>query len=116
MGIKGLKPSLREKKRYIAFEIISKQKISSLAKIQKAIIFSMISYKGETGLAQSGLMLIHERFNLNTQRGLIRVNHKTLNHTIAALTLTKTIDNTDVALHTLGVSGIIQKATKFIAS
>ena len=116
MGIKGLKPSLREKKRYIAFEVISKSKVSSLSRIQKAVTLSMISYKGAHGLAESGLMFVPERYNPNNQRGIARVNRKKVNDAIAAMTLTHDIDGAEVIMRTLGVSGMINKAGKLIAS
>lgn len=105
-----LKPSERERKRYIAFEIISKNPINSLSKLQKAIAMSMVSQYGEMGLARSGMIVVPERYK--DQKGVLRVTHKMVNPAIAAMTLTSKIDDEEVCIQTLGVSGMISKAFK----
>ena len=107
-----LKPSQREKKRYIGFQILSKSRISSLAKIQKTVMLSMIQYKGEHGLAESGLIVVPERYDPATQCGVVRVNRKRVNDAITALTLTRAIDGAEVVIKTTGTSGMIHKAHK----
>ena len=112
MGIR-LRSSQREKKRYIAFEVLAKNSIS-LSKIQKAVALSMVGHKGEMGLAESGMIIVPERWQ--NQQGILRVNRKRVNDAIAALALTKTIDGEEVCIHTMGQSGMISKAHKKIAS
>jgi len=60
--IKPLLPSLKEKKRYIAFEIISKRKITDLKQIQKEIWDSSLSFFGELGAAKAGLWVFSDQY------------------------------------------------------
>ncbi|MBI4448580.1 hypothetical protein HY641_00945 [Candidatus Woesearchaeota archaeon] len=109
MAIKQ-KPSAREKKRYVGFEIISKSRIPSLSKVQKQIVLSMIQYKGELGASQAGAIVVPERWDQDHQQGILRVNRKRVNDAIAALTLTRRIDGGEVVIRTTGTSGMIAKA------
>ncbi len=111
-GIKPLQPSLREKKRYVAFEVICKKNIT-FNQISKAILDSALRYSGVKGLAEMGLIVLKERFNKN--KGIIRVSTRTVNCLKAALTLIKDVDKIPVVFRTLTVSGVLQKANKIIS-
>jgi len=115
--IKPILPSLREKKRYLVFEIISKQKIDNLSKISNAILREAKNYLGEMGMAKAGLLILKDKYNIAKQRGIIKVNNKMLNNLKAALCFVKEIDNQEVIIKSVGVSGILKKAqNKYIAS
>ncbi len=110
--IKPLKPSLREKKRYIAFEVISKKNFTFL-QTSKAILDSVLKYTGIKGLAEMGLVLLKEKYFEN--KGVIRVSSKKVNSLKAAFTLTKGINKEPVIVRSLGVSGILQKTNKLVS-
>ncbi len=115
--IKPLLPSLREKKRYLVFEIISKTKINNLNSISKAIFQSCHDFLGQMGLAKAGILILNDKFNKEKQRGIIRVNNKMVNHLKGSLCFVKEIDNQEVIIKSVGVSGILKKAqNKFIAA
>ena len=115
--IKPVLPSLREKKRYLVFEIVSETKIDDLNKITEAILNSCHKYLGEMGMAKSGLLILNDKYNKEKQRGIIRVNNKMLDNLKAALCFIKEIDNKQVIVKSVGVSGILKKAqSKYIAS
>ncbi len=115
--IKPILPSLREKKRYLVFEIISNQKIDNLNKIADSILEQCNKYLGEMGMAKAGLLILKDKYNKEKQRGIIKVNNKMLNNLKAALCFVKEIDNKKVIVKSVGVSGILKKAqNKFIAS
>ena len=111
-GIKPLQPSLREKKRYVAFEMICKKSMT-FNQISKAILDSALKYSGVKDLAEMGLIVLKERFKKN--KGIIRVSTKTVKCLKAALTLIKEIDKIPVVFRTLTVSGVLQKANKIIS-
>ncbi len=113
--IKPILPSLREKKRYLAFEIISKKKIDSFSSVSKAIWQSMLSYLGEKGAAKAGIWLLSDKYHTTKQRGLIKVGHKSVNDLKASLALLNQIEGEQVIVRSLGVSGILNKANKHIA-
>ncbi len=117
MKIKPLSPSLREKKRYLAFEIISKAKINSYNPVKDAIKAALGETLGVIGMAKAGAILLDDAWNSTKQRGLIRINHKYVNDIKFALMKIKKIKNQDIIFRSLGVSGIIKKAhDRYIAS
>ncbi len=110
--IKPLRPSLREKKRYLAFEVISKKNLT-FRQISKAILDSALKYSGIKGVAEMGLIILKEKFNKN--KGIVRVSTKKVNSLKASLALIKNINNILVVFKTINVSGILQKANKIIS-
>ncbi|MBD3309763.1 ribonuclease P protein component 2 [Candidatus Woesearchaeota archaeon] len=115
--IKPLLPSLREKKRYLAFEIASKKEIKDISAISDAIWKSSLEFLGESGCAKAGIMILKDRYNKEKQRGLIRVSSKHVENLKASLALTKQVQGRKVIIKSIGVSGIIKKAEqKYLAS
>ena len=108
--IKPLLPSLREKKRYLAFEVISKQKIKDFNKVSDAVMNAGLGFLGQLGMAKAGAIILKDKWNNELQRGIIRVNHKHVDNLKAALTFVENIDNKEVIVKSVGVSGILKKA------
>jgi len=106
---KAVLPSFREKKRYLAFEIISKDK-SSFTAVKDAILTSCKEFLGTLGMAKAGIIIIGEKFNKEKQKGLIKVNNKYVNELKASLALIKTINKKITIVKSLGVSGMLTKA------
>jgi len=113
--IKPLLPSLREKKRYLAFEIISKSKIKDFSAVSGAIWANSLSFMGELGAAKAGIWLLPDKYNEKTQRGIIKVGNKYVNELKAALALIDKIDGSEAIVRSLTVSGMLNKASKYIA-
>lgn len=67
-------------------------------------------------MAQAGIMLIHDTWNAERQRGILKVNNKYANHAKAALALISQIDGEGAMARSLGLSGTLKKAKeKYIA-
>jgi ribonuclease P/MRP protein subunit POP5 len=116
-GLKPILPSLREKKRYLAFEILSKSKIKAFSEVSKAIWLQTLSFSGEKGVARAGIWVLPEKYNPETQRGLIRVSHNGVDELKASLALIRRIENQPVVVRSLGASGILRKAEqRYIAA
>ena len=114
--IKPLLPTLRERKRYLAFEIVSETPIGDLTAVSKAIRAKAVEYLGELGCAEAGIMFLSDKYDQEQQRGLIRVNNKSLDKLKATLALVDQIDSQNVIIKSRGVSGILKKAqNKYIA-
>lgn len=113
--IKPLMPSLRERKRYLAFEIISERPIKDFKAVEAAIQAKSLEFIGELGCAEAGIMILNDKYNPQNQRGVIRVNNKNLNRLRATLALIEQIDNTNVIVKSVGASGMLNKADKLIA-
>ncbi len=106
--MKGLPPSLKSKKRYIAFELISENSRVSMESFTKALVNNMLSLFGETSTANCGINL--EIFN--GKRGIIRCSRDAVDKVIIALTLINSIGDVRVVPLTIGVSGTIKKCKK----
>jgi ribonuclease P/MRP protein subunit POP5 len=110
--IKPLLPVLKEKKRYIAFEIQSEKQIGFFA-LAGALSTSCLTLLGELGMAQAGVSILPEQYNKETKTGVIRVNNKFVHPIKAALAFTSTIQNQPVLIRSLGISGILNKTKKY---
>jgi ribonuclease P/MRP protein subunit POP5 len=113
--LKPILPALREKKRYLAFEIVSKSKIKSFSSVSQAIWQGMLSFNGTRGAAQAGLWLLPEKYNADMQRGIARVNHKAVDALKAGMVTVQEIDATPAIVRSIGVSGSLKKATTYLA-
>ena len=105
-----LLPALKEKTRYLAFEIVAGQKIRDFEDISKEIQDKSLLFLGQLGLAKAGIRMLPEKWNLTLQRGIIKVNNKYVNELKSSLTLIKKISSQNAAVKSIGVSGILNKA------
>ena len=108
--LKPVLPSLREKKRYLVFEVISKEKINNTEDISNAIWHASLQFLGKLGTAKAGIIVLNNKWDAEHQRGIIKVSHKHVDAVKAALTFADKINNTDVIFRSIGVSGILRKA------
>ncbi|MBS3162294.1 hypothetical protein J4467_00020 [Candidatus Woesearchaeota archaeon] len=95
-------PSLREKKRYLAFEVESENKLDS-KEVQTLIESSMKRFVGELGMAKAGIIFMKDWKN---NRGIIKVNTKSVDELKAALALVK---EEKIIIKSLALSGSIEK-------
>ncbi len=105
---------MREKKRYVAFEILSDNPISQHQAIG-ALARSFYSFLGTSGAGRAGYMFIDEKFNPRKQRGIIRINNRYVDALKATFCLTDTIENQQVIVRSLGVSGILRKVSPHVS-
>lgn len=108
--LKPVLPSLREKKRYLAFEVISKEKISDINLVSNAIWDCSLQFLGQFGTAKAGIMVLNNKWDAKSQRGIIKVSHKHVDALKSALVFADKVNNTDVIFRSIGVSGILRKA------
>lgn len=105
-----LLPTLKEKKRYLAFEIISKSKINDFRAVSEQIMAKSLELIGQLGVAKAGLRVIQDCWNPESQKGIIRVGHKQVDEIRAALALITKIDGKEAIVKSVGSSGILKKA------
>ncbi|MCD1296149.1 RNase P [Methanocella sp. CWC-04] len=111
--MKILPSSLREKKRYIAFEVITEadEPIDRKSLLDE-IFFSTQSLMGDVGSSEIGYRLM----DFDGARGVIRVNHGAVEKARAAISTVCSIKGYRTLINILGVSGTIRAATeKYIA-
>ncbi len=106
---KPLLPSMKQKKRYVVFEILSKDKLT-YRDVKKGIKDVLMSFLGELGYGKAGIMFIDK---YKFPYGLIKVNHKFVNELKAGLALVKTISGKKVIVKSVKTSGIIKKLSKY---
>jgi ribonuclease P/MRP protein subunit POP5 len=112
--IKPILPSLKEKKRYLVYEIISDTKINDPKVVSEAIWDSSLGFMGTDTAAKAGVWVLEDKFK--NQKGVIKVNNKYIEKLRTSLALIKTIKKKPVVVRTVGVSGILKKAeNKYIA-
>jgi RNase P/RNase MRP subunit POP5 len=110
--IKALLPSLKERKRYLVFEIISKNEISDFMAVKDEITASMASLIGDLGMAKANVRFIDEKTKAN--KGLIMLNHDFVGQLRASLALIRTIKGIPAIARSIGVSGMIDKAEAYL--
>lgn len=113
--LKPLLPTLREKKRYLVFEIVSKGKKKAFSAVSKALWNAMHSFAGTVSVAQAGLWFLPEKYNEDLQRGIARVNHRSVDTLRASLLFVQEIEGQPVVARSVVVSGSLKKASKRVA-
>lgn len=108
MKLKTLLPSLKEKKRYVAFEVLSDKAVSQNS-AKESISNALLKLFGEMGMAKAGLMFLPD---WEHSKGIARVNSSCVNDLKAAMALISSIDGDKAIVRSTGVSGILNKARK----
>lgn len=125
-----LLPSLKQKKRYVVFEIIS-EKNFSFEEIKQEVDKALLAFLGELGVAKASPMLIKEKSQNNKSADMndvsnnkfnnkfnntfiIKVNHKYTDELKSALILIKRIKNTPIIIRSVITSGTIKKAGRHL--
>lgn len=106
-----LLPSLKQKKRYVVFEIISDKKFS-YQEIKGEVDRILLLFFGELGLAKTSPILVKEKCKDN--KFIIKINHKYVDELTSALTLSKKIKNTPVIIKSIITSGTLKKAGSYL--
>ena|SRR3989338_6392567 len=102
-------PTLREKKRYLVFEVIGSSHCSEAA---EAVKLSFLSLFGIFEAAKAGIKSIKS----SGRRCMLSVNRKYVDRLKAALIMVKSIKNTAVVLRSVGVSGSVKgAASKYLS-
>ncbi len=108
--IKPLLPSLREKKRYLVYEVISKNRFNDAFQANKAVVEAAKEFLGNLGMARAGIIAMNDQWNADMQRGIIRVNNRHVDSLKASLVFAGSIDGKDAIVRSVGASGILKKA------
>ena len=103
--LKILIPSLRERERYIAFQIISEEPINYID-LETNLWENMLEFLGEYGLSKTSVWLIKNLYDPKNQIGVIRCNHKSLTQVLACLGLISRLGESRVKI--LKISGTIK--------
>lgn len=105
--LKILPPTMRGKKRYVKFKVISEEPLF-YEDLEHAVWNTFLDFYGEHGTAELDLWLIKNLYNENEQIGIIRCGHKTVDKVIAGLGLLTRLGDNRVVVKILKVSGTIK--------
>ncbi|MEK6950047.1 MAG: Rpp14/Pop5 family protein [Nanoarchaeota archaeon] len=108
--IKPLMPTLREKKRYLVYEVISKSRFNDAVHVNKAILDASKEFLGNLGMAKAGILPLDDQWSQNIQRGVIRVSNKHVDNAKAAFVFVKSIGNHEAIVRSVGASGVLKRA------
>jgi len=106
--LKTLLPTLREKHRYIKFQVISEEPIV-YADLEQAVWNTMLDFFGEDGVSKQSLWLIKNTYNSRKQIGIIRCNNKSVPEVVAGLGLISRLGDVRVIFKILKISGTIKR-------
>ena len=108
-NLKILLPTLREKKRYIAFQIIPEEgEEFTYSDLEAGIWNTMLDFLGEEGVSKTSFWLLKDTWNPKTRIGIIRCNNKSVESVIASLGLIDRLGDNRICFKILGISGTIR--------
>ncbi|MFZ3076864.1 MAG: Rpp14/Pop5 family protein [Candidatus Aenigmatarchaeota archaeon] len=111
---KFLPATLREKNRYVAYQVISEQKLL-FSDLNSALWNSILNFLGELDSAKMRVWIMKDTYDDAKQTGTIKCAHDYVEHVRSALILIQRIGDVRVAIKILGVSGTMKGArTKFL--
>jgi ribonuclease P/MRP protein subunit POP5 len=100
-----LLPTLKQKKRYVVFEIATSGKYSE-TEVKEAVSKATKDFLGVYGLARAGIMFIKHKNN----KFIIKVNHKYVDQCKSAIILIKKIKEKPVIIKSVITTGMVKKA------
>ena len=109
--MKPVIPSLREKKRYLVFEIQSNTNFKQQS-VEKAITEEILKFIGTLGYSKAGVIFLKDNYKNN--KGILRIGHKYVDEVKMALGLIKNMEKKKTIIKTIYVSGILKKAKKYL--
>ena len=103
-----LKPSMREKKRYLAYEITSEKPLGLDA--DKNLVSAINQTLGLFGAAKAGVMRV--KYDSAAQRGVLKVERSHVDQVRASFVMIKSLAGSAAGVRTLKVSGMASKAAQ----
>jgi ribonuclease P/MRP protein subunit POP5 len=108
--IKPLLPTLKEKRRYLAFKLVSEQKLPDFREVKDQIISQALNFMGKFNYSKAGIQVLEDCYDSGLQRGIVRIDTKHVDEFKSSLLFLTKINNQDVIFQTIGLSGILKKA------
>lgn len=102
--LKTLIPTLRQKKRFILFEIESSKKFD-FKKVSEDLIEQIILYIGAVDFGNEGIWFLKDKFDEKKQRGVLKVSTKLKDKLVGVLAIINKIDNIESKIKVLKISG-----------
>jgi len=110
-SLKTIPPTLRNKKRYVVFELIAEREISEFA-LKNSLSRLFFDLFGQYGFSHSNYSFV--LFNSKTRRAIIKCRRSWKEKTKTALLFLEKIDSIACIPRIITVSGSAKKAKKFV--
>ncbi len=107
--MKPLLPTLKEKKRYVVYELLSDQPVDGG---ERAVLGHLQTTLGLFDGAKAGILPV--KYDAKLQTGVLRVSNAAADKVKAALLLLTAINGVKVIPRVRGVSGILKKTERFL--
>ncbi|MHA1219138.1 MAG: Rpp14/Pop5 family protein [Candidatus Heimdallarchaeaceae archaeon] len=98
--------------RYVVVNVITDESCASMNLIKTKVWQTYQNVFGISGSSSAGLYFEH--FDEKKKSGIIRCSHDSLSSLLTVLALITKVDGIDVILHPIYVSGVINKAKKYL--
>lgn len=113
--LKILRPTLREKNRYISFQVISEEgEEFTYSDLESAVWNTILDFLGEHGVSKTSVWLLKDRWSQKRQIGILRCNHKSVQEVIASLGLINRLGDNRITFKILKISGTIKSIMGFM--
>jgi ribonuclease P/MRP protein subunit POP5 len=106
--MKVIRPTLKERKRYILFKVHSDKEVHKDEVVEQCTT-ACLRFLGELGCAEAGVQFLPETWNMKNQTGIIKTGHKFVDKTKASLALIKEIGEKKATVSTVLTSGSLNK-------
>jgi ribonuclease P/MRP protein subunit POP5 len=107
-------PSLRDRRRYLVFELMSEREIDKWA-LLKEIRDSVFSLYGDVGVSESKIRLMeYTREDTDRGMGILRCAHDKVEEVRAALACIHSANEARLSIRVIGTSGTIKGATHLL--
>jgi ribonuclease P/MRP protein subunit POP5 len=105
--LKVLPPTLREKKRYILFQVISEEPIV-YEDLEQAVWNQFLDTFGELGVSRLGMRIVKNLYCPEKQACVISCNNNSVQQVITGLGLLSRLGDSRIIIKVLKVSGTVK--------
>ncbi|MFB6204740.1 MAG: Rpp14/Pop5 family protein [Candidatus Nanohaloarchaea archaeon] len=106
--MKPLPPSLRENERYLRFKVHSGEPVQ-FGDLVDAVWDAVLGYLGARDASQANIWIVKNRFDHDSQRGVIKFDRETQEDVRAALSQLTAVKGQECFLEVEKISGSIDK-------
>ncbi len=108
---KPLPPTLRERNRYLTFSLSCDAKVGRKEAVD-SIWSSLLNMYGEVGASKTSMWVMD--YDPNTKKGIVKVNHKSVETLRSSMTVVKEIGGRRARIDVLRSSGTLKKARELL--
>jgi len=109
--LNSLPSSLRERRRYIIFEVMSRSKLD-FGEVVESVWNAILDFVGQLKTGKASVWVVKDLYDSEEQRGAIKVTNDYVEDVRAAISLINEINDKKVIFSVLGVTGTLKSARR----